>query len=45
MMDMYEQEAIETLQEKIHQGNVDAGWWTDLDTPIVTGKQIGRAHV
>ena len=32
MMDMYEQEAIETLQEKIHQGNVDAGWWTDLDT-------------
>ena len=32
MMDMYEQEAIETLQENIHQGNVDAGWWTDLDT-------------
>ena len=32
MMDMYEQEAIETLQRKIHQGNVDAGWWTDLDT-------------
>ena len=32
MMDMDEHYAIETLQEKIHQGNVDAGWWTDLDT-------------
>ena len=32
MMDMDEQYAIETLQRKIHQGNVDAGWWTDLDT-------------
>lgn len=32
MMDLDEQYAIETLQEKIHQGNVDAGWWTDLDT-------------
>ena len=32
MMDMYEQEAIETLQEKIYQGSVDAGWWTDLYT-------------
>ena len=31
-MDMDEHYAIETLQEKIHQGNVDAGWWTDLDT-------------
>lgn len=32
MMDMDEHYAIETLQEKIHQGNVDAGWWADLDT-------------
>ena len=32
MMDMDEHCAIETLQRKIHQGNVDAGWWTDLDT-------------
>ena len=32
MMDLDEQYAIETLQRKIHQGNVDAGWWTDLDT-------------
>ena len=32
MMDMDEHYAIETLQENIHQGNVDAGWWTDLDT-------------
>ena len=32
MMDTDEQYAIETLQRKIHQGNVDAGWWTDLDT-------------
>lgn len=32
MMDMDEQYAIETLQRKIHQGNIDAGWWTDLDT-------------
>ena len=32
MMDMDEHYAIETLQRKIHQGNVDAGWWTDLDT-------------
>lgn len=32
MMDMEEQYAIETLQRKIHQGNVRAGWWTDLDT-------------
>lgn len=31
-MDMDEHYAIETLQRKIHQGNVDAGWWTDLDT-------------
>ena len=29
---MDEHYAIETLQRKIHQGNVDAGWWTDLDT-------------
>ena len=28
-MDYYE---LKKLQEKIHQGNVDAGWWTDLDT-------------
>ena len=32
MMDMDEHYAIETLQRKIHQGNVAAGWWTDLDT-------------
>lgn len=32
MMDMDEHYAIETLQRKIHQGNVNAGWWTDLDT-------------
>lgn len=32
MMDMDEHYAIETLQRKIHQGNVDAGWWTNLDT-------------
>ena len=28
-MDYYE---LKKLQDKIHQGNVDAGWWTDLDT-------------
>lgn len=32
MMDLDEHCAIETLQRKIHQGNVEAGWWTDLDT-------------
>ena len=32
MMDLDEQYSIETLQRKIHQGNVEAGWWTDLDT-------------
>lgn len=32
MMDMDEQHAIETLQRKVHQGNIDAGWWTDLST-------------
>lgn len=32
MMDLDEHYAIETLQRKIHQGNVEAGWWTDLDT-------------
>ena len=32
MMDLDEQYSIETLQRKIHQGNIDAGWWTDLDT-------------
>lgn len=32
MMDLDEHYAVETLQRKIHQGNVDAGWWTDLDT-------------
>lgn len=32
MMNIDERYAIETLQRKIHQGNVDAGWWTDLDT-------------
>ena len=32
MMDMDEHYAIETQQRKIHQGNVNAGWWTDLDT-------------
>ena len=31
-MDLDEQYAIETLQRKIHQDNVSAGWWTDLDT-------------
>lgn len=31
-MNMDENYAIETLQQKIHQGNVEAGWWTDLDT-------------
>lgn len=31
-MDMDEHYAIETLQRKIHQVSVDAGWWTDLDT-------------
>ena len=31
-MNMDENYAIETLQRKIHQGNVEAGWWTDLDT-------------
>lgn len=31
-MNLDEQQAIETLQRKIHQGNVCAGWWTDLDT-------------
>ena len=28
-MDYYE---LKKLQENIHQGNVEAGWWTDLDT-------------
>ena len=28
-MDYYE---LKKLQENIHQGNVDAGWWADLDT-------------
>ena len=28
-MDYYE---LKKMQENIHQGNVDAGWWTDLDT-------------
>jgi len=23
---------LKKLQYKIHQGNIDAGWWTDLDT-------------
>lgn len=32
MMNTDEQHAIETLQRKIHQGNVESGWWTDLDT-------------
>jgi len=32
MMDMDEQYAIETLQRKIHQGNIAAGWWTGLST-------------
>ena len=32
MMGMDKHYAIETLQRNIHQGNVDAGWWTDLDT-------------
>lgn len=50
-MDMYEQEAIETLQLKIHQGNVDAGWWTDLDTlqslaeECRAGTRFGKALV
>ncbi len=25
-------EALDTLVSQIHQANVDAGWWTDLDT-------------
>lgn len=31
-MDMDAQYVIETLQRKIHQSNIDAGWWTDLGT-------------
>ena len=27
-----EHKSIKTLQQKIHQGNVQAGWWTDLDS-------------
>ena len=51
MMDMDEHYAIETLQRKIHQGNVDAGWWTDLETGINLanearkGTRLGKAIV
>lgn len=31
-MNVNEIEAIRDLQEKIHEGNVNAGWWTDLDS-------------
>lgn len=31
-MNVNEINAIDSLQRKIHQGNVSAGWWTDLNT-------------
>jgi NTP pyrophosphatase (non-canonical NTP hydrolase) len=51
MMDMDEQYAIETLQRKIHQGNVEAGWWTDITSgtdlagEVRNGTRFGKALV
>ena len=50
-MDLDEQYAIETLQRKIHQGNVEAGWWTDITSgtdladEARTGTRFGTALV
>ena len=50
-MDMDEQYAIETLQRKIHQGNVEAGWWTDITSgtdladEVRNGTRFGKALV
>ncbi len=50
-MDLDEQYAIETLQQKIHRGNVEAGWWTDITSgtdlagEARNGTRFGKALV
>ena len=34
--------AINELSKNIHQGNVDAGWWTDLDTGEKKERNVGE---
>ena len=42
---------LQTLQQKIHQDNVNAGWWTDLGTKqdlakeALTNTRLGKALV
>ncbi len=50
-MNVNELNAINDLQEKIHQGNLDAGWWTDLSSGLDLaleareGTRLGKAIV
>lgn len=50
-MNVNELNAINDLQEKIHQGNVNAGWWTDLESgtdlvaEVNSGSRFGKALV
>ncbi len=39
-MNVNELNAIETLQEKIHQGNVNAGWWTDIKAGVDLAAEV-----
>lgn len=39
-MNVNELNAIETLQEKIHQVNVNAGWWMDIKAGVDLGEEV-----
>ena len=34
--------AINELSKEIHQVNLDAGWWTDLDTGLKKDRNVGE---
>ena len=42
---VYSEVVDENFNEELEQAMVDAEWTDDPGTGIVTGKQIGRAHV
>lgn len=39
---MSHKDNINTLSKEIHQDNIDAGWWTDLETGEKKDRNIGE---
>lgn len=33
---------LNKFSKEIHQGNIDAGWWTDLDTGLKKDRNVGE---